>query len=212
MRQCTLEYPLTYTCLNSNSILTDNFNSQTISWKSNETDSNSLFYESLDDYDLFININNNKSPYINFYRGKTSNLNLISAINVGDSDARDSEHFPLYFTIITIRDYHKRNSLKIKTVRTVWMKFNSVSESRNPQFFPQEYDILTSCEKYEFSVAETTNALKNFSTSKNTTKNLKPKDGMKNRNPAVWWCSSCEIPNKDKNCSLQYMVNYQKCL
>lgn len=128
------------------------------------------------------------------YNGSKSNLDLVlSFLPIADKiniqmwdETFGSDHFPLTIEVDAIKTRYHKQTFKLKSVRTIWNKFQNLLESDYGQFLTDDYDRMSPADKYQFFISIITKSIK-IATPRKTNKKIK-----QIRNPVAWWDTECD--------------------
>lgn len=183
----------------NNCILVGDFNSHNQAWNCVNNDINGVrFLNSIDNHNLLVH-NVDTNTYINLHSDRKSNLDLIISsqniyekINVTVLDGLyGSDHFPVFFEIQVEKHVYIKKTFKLKTVSTDWKKFTTELDNKYEEFLSNEYNNLSSSDKYDFFTCIVTNSIIN------SNPKPRPLHSKKNiKNPAPWWNEICNEMKK----------------
>lgn len=60
-----------------------------------------------------------------------------------------SHHFPIFFNLQVERNYYKKTTFKLYTIKTDWDKFTNILENKYENFLDRKYDNAPPSEKYK---------------------------------------------------------------
>ena len=149
---------------NKHCILVGDFNSHNIIWNCSKIDvSGERLLESIDECNLFLH-NDNKITHEDVIKNIKSNIDLVfSTVNLADKinvkihdDLLGSDHYPIFINVHVEKSFYAKKSL-----RTNWENFTTVLDNNYKNFLTNEYDELSTENKYELFAVTINNAVVN---------------------------------------------------